>query len=471
MDGDDVMSDPAPQWMKDCLNRPDSRTVKDILTETDDNNNLLLEHHASFVGLYLVCGEWNSIYRMGRNRRNTNALPFFAELMGPHDRQDLLLEVDVVPLSSHEELDRLCGDNDIDDTSMPCPPQQLPVLLLKIQRKSMEKAHFKYLTTLDAHTLERMCREGHAADLTDNTSREIAMELGSFGLSSRIAPPRTFCEPLRIFIAGDRMSVGKTSVCMGILGSLVRMGYAPEQLAYTKPATQNESPQLVQRYCETLGIECVPVGPVVYYRGFTRAFLAGETEPTEDLLEKVSESVDKLAKGKQVVIIDGVGFPAVGSICGTDNASVALASSYPGETGSTSRKPLGVLLVGGPGVGSAVDAFNLNATYFEMRNIPVLGAIYNKLSLEGFYSLENCKKQISLYFSRNQHQIQRGRKPFGFCPLFAKLQGKTVNNDTFEFIRIFEEHVDMPNLLESACPCHLHRQVHLRRNLRQNDRN
>jgi hypothetical protein len=235
---------------------------------------------------------------------------------------------------------------------------------------------------------------------------------------------------------------------------MIRMGYPPSGLAYIKPATQNESPQLVQKYCEYMGIDCVPIGPVVYYRGFTRAFLAGQTESSEELLKKVEHAVDTLAKDKNVIIIDGVGFPAVGSICGTDNASVALASGYPAYNSSsgevTERKPLGVLLVGGPGVGSAVDAFNLNATYFERVNVPVLGAIFNKLSLDGFYSLENCKEQISLYFSQNEHQIKHQRKPFGFCPMFAQRKSQNAIDYAHEFIRVFGDHVDMNALLDSA---------------------
>lgn len=70
------------------------------------------------------------------------------------------------------------------------------------------------------------------------------------------------------------MLVGKTSVCLGILGNLVRLGYPCESLAYIKPATQNENTQLIQVYCERMGITCEPIGPIVYYRGFTRAFLA-----------------------------------------------------------------------------------------------------------------------------------------------------------------------------------------------------
>jgi hypothetical protein len=188
-------------------------------------------------------------------------------------------------------------------------------------------------------------------------------------------------DTLRIFIAGDRSSVGKSSVCLGILGNLLKSGYSPESLAYIKPATQSESTQVVQLYCEKHGVACVPMGPLVYFRGFTRAFLAGETETTDELLEQVARSVDRIARGKRVVLVDGVGFPAVGSICGTDNAAVLRACSYPiastrnGDE-TVDRKPMGVVLVGGSGVGAAVDAFNLNATYFTQANVPVMVSAY-----------------------------------------------------------------------------------------------
>lgn len=231
------------------------------------------------------------------------------------------------------------------------------------------------------------------------------------------------------------------------------MGYSPDRLAYIKPATQNESPQLIQRYCEELGIDCVPIGPIVYYRGFTRAYLAGQTMTSAEMLLNVEHAVDTLSRDKDVVIIDGVGHPAVGSICGTDNASVAFASSYPhtdSSTGIDSRKPLGVLLVGGAGVGSAVDAFNLNAAYFEQKNIPILGVVFNKLSLDGYYSLENCKKEISSYFDQNEYQMKNGRKPFGFIPMFSKADGKDKLDNVYDFIRVFGEYFDLKSLLDSA---------------------
>lgn len=35
------------------------------------------------------------------------------------------------------------------------------------------------------------------------------------------------------------------SVCLGLMGSLLRVGFEPQDLAYIKPATQCESPQVI----------------------------------------------------------------------------------------------------------------------------------------------------------------------------------------------------------------------------------
>jgi dethiobiotin synthetase len=446
----DVMKVPVSEFID--RNWSHKLRLRDSLTMADKSRSPLLDSYENSVELYVTFAEWNDHQLVLQDAKKLQ--PLFQELMGPYRRQDTFFQFGVVRLDIwSEDLPLLCGDDtedNLDPNVMPVSPEYLPFLMFVIRRRAMPKGHIKVVSALSATKILRMWREGHANDATDAAKREIADEIRAFGLSATLtSAPRSFPEPLRIFVSGDRMSVGKTSVCLGILGNLVQMGYSPQKLAYIKPATQNESPQLVQMYCEMMGISCIPVGPIVYYRGFTRAFLAGETESSEQLLEQVADQVDELAEGKDVVIIDGVGFPAVGSICGTDNATVALASSYPNKSW-TGRKPLGVLLVGGPGVGSAVDAFNLNATYFERFGLPVLGVIFNKLSLEGFYSLENCKEQISLYFSRDQYQVRQGRKPFGFCPLFPKLGGNTFTDNVFEYIQVFGDHVNTKELLETA---------------------
>jgi dethiobiotin synthetase len=206
--------------------------------------------------------------------------------------------------------------------------------------------------------------------------------------------------PLKIYIAGDKSKVGKSSVCLGLLSELLKHGFHSSDLAYIKPVTQCEAEQPVAEFCKEHSISYRGIGPVVFYKGFTRAFLNKETESNESLLRQVVESVDEISIGKKIVLVDGVGYPSVGSIINLSNAAVAKALSAP------------VLLVGKSGVGDAVDSYNLNATYFASHGVKVLGGVFNKFPLEGFYNLGDCKAAITSYFD----QYQRDHHLYGFIP-------------------------------------------------------
>jgi dethiobiotin synthetase len=405
------------------------------------------------VGLLLFHASWN------KPPSFSQAAPLLRNMVRP-----LAQRYNCFVGGIHVDKSTSSEDHCLESKDLPCPPETLPALAVVVINQSQKresKPQLVYLSTASSTDLLQAWRYPSRFRMDPMLLGEMHQTVASMAgdslvmLSNNNDLVESTCsikdDCLRIFVAGDRMSVGKTSICLGILGSLLAKGYVPEDLAYIKPATQNENPQLLQRYCEKVGIQCIPIGPVVYYRGFTRAYLAGLTKTSEEMLQQISEVVDTLADSKKIVVIDGVGFPAVGSICGTDNASVARASGYPSANGGV-RIPPGVILVGGSGVGSAVDAFNLNATYFEMANITVLGGIWNKLADDGFYSLENCKEQISSYFNQNTKQINLGRRPFGFLPLFSSLADSS-NNDierVDDFISIFRTQVDLDGIMEAA---------------------
>jgi dethiobiotin synthetase len=367
-----------------------------------------------------------------------------------------------------ESLGLCLGDSD-HPLKLPFPPEDLPTLAIVAQTSSMEHSIMRYVPKIGSRDLVSALSErsldttSFISGISNKVRRTVEGIESMLGIHNVADDSTRSKSALRIFVAGDRSSVGKSSVCLGILGNLLATGYAASDLGYIKPATQSESTQLIEEYCKYTGIACVPIGPLVYYRGFTRAFLAGETASTEQLLADCGRAVDQVARGKRVVLVDGVGFPAVGSICGTDNASVSLACGYPvtdssssssgssNSSGNTERKPLGVVLVGGSGVGGAVDAFNLNATYFENRNVPVLGAIFNKLSVQdGYYSLENCKQQVAAYFDQDAHHQAMGRRPFGFVPLFPGIAGPAGMDHVHDYVRVFGSHVDTSGIVEAA---------------------
>jgi AAA domain len=473
---------------------------------------------ASRIGLVLLHAGWNRIYSSKRPRAFSENLHSRLKGITSSITEGLdceayatAVQVDETP----ESLNYFLGDDISIRTqhsegasaikaNLPNPPSDLPVLCIVVHR--LAKSHLKSATGKEGEEKEQIDRgEGVAAvptvvvknvlgvtgaallkDLLQGSSRVLVpfpllnsldslfmaasrtMEQLEHGLDLPIDESSPACHTAtRIFVAGDRSSVGKSSVCLGMLGSLLEQ-YDPSRLAYIKPATQSESPQLIEAFCRHHGITCVPIGPLVYYRGFTRAFLAGETGSSDELLLSCVRAVDRVARGKDIVLVDGVGFPAVGSICGTDNATVARACGYLRHRAVDSsispvtrhdealieslfdRAPLGVVLVGGSGVGGAVDAFNLNATYFESRQVPVLGAIFNKLEPSGYYSLENCRDQITRYFEVDVHQKLHQRRPFGFLPVFPAIAGLEGMKHVDEFISIFRTHVDVDGIVQAA---------------------
>lgn len=401
---------------------------------------------ADVIGVFILYGSWNARYfkpisTMGRIEEVATQCAENA-VVG-------YVQVD----ESEESLQTCVGDNGADHCMGPCPPSELPALVVVAQHGSMEHAVSEYVRGIPPIELMKLRQDDRIPETWFSQVRDAVTCVRAKVTMIPNGIPQQ--DAMRIFVAGDRSSVGKSSVCLGILGSLVAMGYAPSSIAYIKPATQCEAPQLVETYCNKFGIPCVPVGPIVYYKGFTRAFLAGETESSRELLASAAAAVDELAQGKRVVLIDGVGFPSVGSICGTDNTSVARACGYP-TTNDGDRTPATVLIVGGSGVGAAVDAFNLNASYFKARDIPVMGAVFNKLSLEGFYSLENCRKQVTAYFDQNP----TAGRPFGFVPLTPGIAGESPMDHVDEFIQLFRDHVDVKGIVEAAIhhmPCTLKR--------------
>jgi dethiobiotin synthetase len=236
-------------------------------------------------------------------------------------------------------------------------------------------------------------------------------------------------DQLRLLVAGDKSQCGKSTISLGLLASLLELGFTPGDLAYIKPATQCVSATLTAKFCESAGIDYVHIGPVVFYRGFTREFLDGQHGSSEGLVERCAKAVEHIAAGKRVVLIDGVGYPTVGSIVGCSSVDIALACRAR------------VLLVGKSGVGDAIDSFNLCAAPFEQRGVPVLGAIFNKLALTGLrrvasrlararparrrahawraplprtgsYNIDTCGTYVRKYFE----STRKGQRVYGLLP-------------------------------------------------------
>ena len=172
-----------------------------------------------------------------------------------------------------------------------------------------------------------------------------------------------------IYVMGSKSGVGKSTVCLGILAQLLVSGISPHRLAYIKPVTQCIEKQAVSLFCEQNKITCMDIGNLVFRKGFSKDFIDGLTKQSDELLADVLASVHNIGKNKDVVVIDGVGDPSVGSIVGVSNVDVALSL------------PCRVIFVGEPGIGAAIDNTVLCVSFMQYKGLTDIGIIYNKIPL------------------------------------------------------------------------------------------
>lgn len=251
---------------------------------------------------------------------------------------------------------------------------------------------------------------------------------------------------IRLFVAGERTHSGKTSVCLSILGSLLNAGMLPQHIGYIKAATQCTKPDLLSLWCEEQGIAHVDGVrcPLVFVKGFTRAFLEHKLGSSEDLLQGVVDAVTTLSKGKSFVLVDGVGFPAVGTVVGVSNCDVARALRTP------------VLLVGASGVGGAIDSYALNSHWFRSQQVRVLGCVLNRAPLSGFYAADKVRPFIDAFLGE-RHPLE---KCFGVVPTHPSLDGareQVATTDAVQNLKLaadlishFAAHTDLLSLLRAV---------------------
>ena len=179
-----------------------------------------------------------------------------------------------------------------------------------------------------------------------------------------------------IYVMGSESGIGKSTVCLGILAQLLASGLAPSRLAYIKPVTQCIAKQTVTLFCEQTKTPYLDIGALVFSKGFSRDFIDGLTKNSDELMADVLDSILSLGRNKDVVIIDGIGDPSVGSIVGVSNVDVALSL------------PCRVIFVGRPGIGAALDNTALCVAFMQYKGLTNISVIYNKIPLTAFSDIK-----------------------------------------------------------------------------------
>lgn len=158
-----------------------------------------------------------------------------------------------------------------------------------------------------------------------------------------------------IFVAATKQHVGKTTTSLALMSGLQKRF---PKVGFIKPVGQ----QHVTVHSETLGKEirvdkdiCLlkeqfhldhidyrHMSPVIIPRGYTKKYIDGEISYDEQLKD-IEHAFEKVSEASDVVLLEGTGHCAVGSVVGVNNAQVA------GMLGAS------MILIANGGLGSAFD--------------------------------------------------------------------------------------------------------------------
>jgi dethiobiotin synthetase len=233
------------------------------------------------------------------------------------------------------------------------------------------------------HDGDHSHREGGTFGITSSFSSRSPRQhkWNQFPDGSRFWKPiaRTMRKQRPIFVAATRQHVGKTTTSLAIMSGLKKRY---DRVGFLKPVGQQHVPVISQNRNEEIRVDkdCVLVrehfqlkhidyedmSPVIIPQGYTKKFVDGEISLNEQIKE-VHRAMENVAKASDVVLLEGTGHCAVGSIVGLNNAKVA------------SLVGADMVLVANGGLGSAFDELELNRVLCQHFHVRIAGVIINKV--------------------------------------------------------------------------------------------
>lgn len=212
-----------------------------------------------------------------------------------------------------------------------------------------------------------------------------------------------------IYISSIYQNAGKTTVTLGLYNIFLEKAL---KTAFMKPVGQQTVDVRGQKidkdtYLIAKVFACKDklqdMSPVTVGKGYTEKYIF---HPEHEVLStRIQASYQKIIKDKDAIIIEGTGHAGVGSVIDLSNADVAALLG--------SR----VVIVAEGGIGRSIDEIMLNKALFDLRNVPILGVIVNKVLPEKF---ERIKKVLAKGLERKNLAL------LGALPLDPILSSPTV---------------------------------------------
>jgi len=139
-----------------------------------------------------------------------------------------------------------------------------------------------------------------------------------------------------IYVAATHQHVGKTTTCLALISGLQKR--FPRSIGYLKPVGQQHVPvhsdvlnkeiqvdkdvTLVREHFGLHHLDYQHMSPVLIPKGYTKDYIDGKISYHKQL-DAIANAVESISKENEVVLCEGTGHCAVGSIVGASNAKVA----------------------------------------------------------------------------------------------------------------------------------------------------
>ncbi|MCX6349379.1 MAG: AAA family ATPase, partial [Candidatus Aureabacteria bacterium] len=213
----------------------------------------------------------------------------------------------------------------------------------------------------------------------------------------------------KVYIGATRQNDGKTVLSLGLMHAL---GKKVSSIGFIKPVGQQylivngdkiDKDVILMSRLYNLSDSLVDMSPIAIPAGFTEDYIHSPRE--EELHQRVLSSFEKVARGKDLVLIEGTGHAGVGAVFDLSNAEVA--------------RLLGakVILVSVGGVGRPIDEILLNKAMFDQNGVEILGVIINQVKKDKY-------EKISTLVRKSLQS--RGLEVLGVVPFDPILSSPTV---------------------------------------------
>lgn len=193
-------------------------------------------------------------------------------------------------------------------------------------------------------------------------------------------------KPKNLTIAATGDNVGKTSITLGITSY-----FADElsRIGFIKPLSWNTITQggrsldrdtlLINK---TVPVNCHidDMSPVALKGGFPEEYTREEARSAKR--NQIREAYERVAEGKDLVVVEGSGNAAAGE-------SIGLSTAHMG--GMVDAR---AVIISGGEVGHPIDEVLLNKQYFEDKGVEVIGAIFNKVDPEDMKKVNTVARRV-----------------------------------------------------------------------------